>query len=69
MKSATENPTLKASALTVRLVEPLSRIRKNNAEARLLMMRMKPMATMIFMMGPRIAAHAAGTEIADQDTL
>lgn len=46
-----ENPTLKASARTVRLVEPLSRIRKNRAEPRLPMMRMKPMATMIFMMG------------------
>lgn len=44
-----EKPTLKASARTVRLVEPLSRIRKKRAEPRLLMMRMKPMATMIFM--------------------
>ena len=44
-----ENPTLKASARTVRLVEPLSRIRKKRAEPRLPMMRMKPMATMIFM--------------------
>jgi hypothetical protein len=69
MKSATENPTRKASALTVRLVEPLSRIRKNNAEARLPMIRMKAMATIIFMMGPGIAAHAAGTGIANQDTL
>lgn len=46
-----EKPTRKANARTVRLVEPLSRIRKNRAEPRLPMMRMKPMATMIFMTG------------------
>jgi hypothetical protein len=33
------------------------------------MIRMKPMATIIFMMEPGTAAHAAGTGIAKQDTL
>ena len=46
-----EKPTRNASAVTVRLLLPLSRIRKNNADPRLPRMSTKATATMIFMMG------------------
>jgi hypothetical protein len=46
--SATEKPTRKVSALTVRLFLPVSRIRKKRAEPRLPIIRMNAMATMIF---------------------
>lgn len=49
MNSAIENPTRNANALTVRLLLPLSRIRKMSAEPRLASIRMKAMATTIFM--------------------
>jgi len=45
-----KKPTRKASACTVRLLRPLSRIRNTRAEARLPMMRMKAMPTRIFIM-------------------
>ena len=49
MNSAIENPTRKASALTVRLLLPLSFIRNTRAEPRLARMRTKAIATIIFM--------------------
>ena len=52
MKSAMENPTRNASAVTVRLLLPLSFIRNTRAEPRLASMSMKAMATRIFMMTP-----------------
>lgn len=45
-----ENPTRKASALTVRLLLPLSFIRNKSADPRLARIRMKAMATSIFML-------------------
>ena len=47
-KSKMENPTRSASAWTVRLLFPLSRIKKTKADAKLPMMRMKAIATRIF---------------------
>lgn len=69
--SVIEKPTLKASARTVRLVEPLSRIKKKRAEPRLPMMRMKPMATMIFMtaLGVRHMGHMRLVWKVKQDSL
>lgn len=52
MNSVMEKPTRIASAFSVRSLRPLSRIRKNNADARLPSIRMKAMATTIFMMSP-----------------
>lgn len=49
MKSVTEKPTRIASALTVRLLFPLSLIRKNKADPRLVRIKMNAMATRIFM--------------------
>ena len=52
MKSAIENPTRNASAFTVRLLLPLSFIRKTSAEPRLARISTKAMATRIFMVEP-----------------
>lgn len=52
MKSAIENPTRNARAFTVRLLLPLSFIRKTRAEPRLARMSTKAMATRIFMAKP-----------------
>jgi hypothetical protein len=52
--SVIDSPTRIASACTVRLLRPLSRIRKNRAEARLPMMSTKATATTIFMVCPEM---------------
>jgi hypothetical protein len=51
--STIDKPTRSASALTVRLLRPLSRIRKNRADPRLARIRTKAMATKIFMVDLR----------------
>lgn len=48
MNRQTEKPTRSANAYTVRLLLPLSRIKKNKADTMLAIMSIKAMRTMIF---------------------
>lgn len=61
-----EKPTRNASALTVRLLLPLSRIKNTSADPRLAMMRINAMATKIFM---KDVAEVKISSILDAETL
>ena len=54
-----ENPTRNARAYTVRLLFPLSRIRKKSADPRLAMIKIKPRATRIFIRADAIFGAVA----------
>ena len=59
--SKMEKPTRSAKACTVRLLLPLSRIRKTRAEARLPMISKNAMATIIFIVSENPSANSTPT--------